>query len=122
MTKEPDMHIHKENCPQSDTPYQFATCQCLLTKDPESMKNIKSVLEGFDEKFCEEYGWSQNRIGGIREDLKSFLTSSLISLLEEVVPEEDMRPFASQRQRGEVDGYNKCRKQLLDNIATITKL
>ena len=84
------------------------------------MKNLKSVLEEFDLLWGiappDSLKWRKG------EDVKSFITSSLISLLEEVVPEEDMRPFTSQRQRGEVEGFNKCRKQLLDCITTITKL
>lgn len=47
------------------------------------------------------------------------LTSSLISLLEEVVPEKIEDSICGDKHK---DGYLACRQKLLDNIATITKL
>ena len=50
------------------------------------MKNLKSVLEEFD--LLWGIAPPDSLKGRKGEEVKSFLTSSLISLLEEVVPEE----------------------------------
>ena len=86
------------------------------------MKNLKSVLEEFDLLWGiappDSLKWRKG------EDVKSFITSSLISLLEEVVPEAFTVPENVMQQYIEREkmGWNACRKQLLDNIETIKKL
>lgn len=80
------------------------------------MKNLKSVLEGYVELVQAPMSYK----------VQSFLTASLISLLEEVVPERKVEKKKdgriSLRAEENRNGWNACRQKLLDNIATITKL
>ena len=94
------------------------------------MKNLKSVLEEFDEKFTRMFIFPDESTDFEgRDDVKSFLTSSLISLLEECVPEKVEKTvemvkdgWGNTYNQGKIDGKNACRQKILDNIATITKL
>ena len=89
------------------------------------MKNLKSVLEEFHKK----YDFSENKT--LEYDnlmtIPDFFTASLISLLEECVPEESVEDhyldgISYDKSGNEVGSFNACRQKLLDNIETITKL
>jgi len=76
------------------------------------MKNISEALEEFDSKYYPFFNGGQEHL---RDSLRNHYKSTLISLLDEVVP--NPRPFRDM----ESTGWNECRRELIKKINDIKK-
>lgn len=76
------------------------------------MKNLTQILKDFDEQF----EWRTEPINIWADDIKSFLTSAIQGVLEEVTPEE-----YNGWEKDVQTGFNACRNEVKENIRKLTK-
>ena len=74
------------------------------------MKTLKTINEEFDKNFL----WKNGTYRHEPEYVKSFISSQIKELLEELVPEEK-----AEKYNEEADGWNVCRSELQEKIKKI---
>jgi len=89
------------------------------------MKTIKTINEEFDKMFI-EYGYPdiETALYGVeKKDIKSFISSQIRELLEELVGEEIEAPTGEAKQFAFTpeyyQGWNDCRSELQEKIKKI---
>lgn len=79
----------------------------------ENLRTIKDVKKEFDEKFRKgEESWHPNY-----ESIKSFISSSLQELLEQILPEP--KKFPEKESDDFDEGYEFCRQEVENRIKKI---
>ena len=76
------------------------------------MKTLKTINEKFDEKFNPYEGF---RFENVQNAVKSFFSSQIKELLEELVMEKKDNPLLNDW----CIGYNDCRSELQEKIKKI---
>lgn len=90
-----------------------------------NLRTVSEILREFDEKLDNYYinRWSMHQgrgyLHGVVDatEIKSFLSSSLKQLLEQVVPKK----MGGRVDYDDASAWNACRQQVLDRINAILK-
>jgi len=81
------------------------------------MKNLTQILKDFDEQFI-IFKDPDIVDGFAKDEIKTFLTSAIKGVLEEVKPH---KPENRMLTIGQKEGYTACREQVIKNIKKLTK-